>query len=248
MFLFRPKTSLLNAALLNGATDCHSHILWGVDDGIRSREDSLTVLAFYRKAGLKNLWCTPHVMEDVPNTTAALTERFEELCAAAQRVYLEEDAAARGEAVSLHLGAEYMMDNLFLSRLRKRDLLTTYEPDTVLVETSTVFPPVDLEDILSEMMGAAYRPLLAHPERYIYMERKDYRRLVARGVRLQLNLPSLAGFYGPLEKKKAQWLLEEGLYYCAGSDTHRPRQLQRMAEEKCLPKKHLPLLKQILIR
>ena len=66
----------------NGATDCHSHILPGVDDGVSDMETSLSILAAYEKLQIREVWCTPHVMEDIPNTTEGLKARFEELQAA----------------------------------------------------------------------------------------------------------------------------------------------------------------------
>jgi tyrosine-protein phosphatase YwqE len=76
MWPFSTQRSLEEAGILRGWTDWHSHILPGVDDGIRTQEQSLKVLAFYAEAGVTDVWLTPHVMEDIPNTPAALKERF----------------------------------------------------------------------------------------------------------------------------------------------------------------------------
>ena len=73
------RKSLQGSGVLKGAADHHSHILWGVDDGIKTPEDSLSVLAYEESLGVTYVWCTPHIMEDVPNTTEALKARFAEL-------------------------------------------------------------------------------------------------------------------------------------------------------------------------
>ena len=125
------KQSLLQSGVLQGATDRHSHILFGVDDGIRTLEDSLAVLAYDEEIGIKEVWCTPHIMEDVPNTTEALKKRFAEL------------QAAYSGPIKLHLAAEYMLDTLFEERFTQGDLLTM-EDNTILVETSTWNPPPDM--------------------------------------------------------------------------------------------------------
>ena len=65
-----------DSGVLQGAADRHTHILFGVDDGIRTLEDALAVLAVEEAAGISDVWCTPHVMEDMPNTTKVLKERF----------------------------------------------------------------------------------------------------------------------------------------------------------------------------
>ena len=70
MFGFlKPKKTIEASGLLSGATDNHSHILWGLDDGVKTQEDTLAILDLYGGLGLKTLWLTPHTMEDVPNTT-----------------------------------------------------------------------------------------------------------------------------------------------------------------------------------
>ena len=76
---FCTKKKLVNTGIFKGATDWHSHILPGVDDGIQTLEDSLDVLAYYEKIGIKEVWLTPHIMEDMPNTIEELRERYEEL-------------------------------------------------------------------------------------------------------------------------------------------------------------------------
>ena len=190
--LFGGKKSLIGSDLLRGGIDNHSHLLYGVDDGVRTLDESLSILSRMEEAGLHRLWLTPHIMEDVPNTTEGLRERFERL---------------KGEeykgGIELRLAAEYMMDNLYEERLAAGDLLLHGE-DRVLVETSTMAPPMDLFGTLRKTLSKGYRPVLAHPERYHYMRESDYRRLRQMGILFQLNLPSLIGYYGPAVQAKAR--------------------------------------------
>jgi tyrosine-protein phosphatase YwqE len=208
--LFNPKRSLIESSVLKGSTDRHSHILYGVDDGIKTPEDSLAALAFEESLGVREVWCTPHIMEDVPNTTEALKSRFEELCG----IY--------NGPIKLHLAAEYMIDTLWEERLEAGDLLLM-EDDMLLMETSTITPPFDLKGSLSTAMSAGYRPLFAHPERCRFLEVKDCEELVKMGVRLQLNIASLTGYYGQTAKVKAEALLKKDMYFAYGSDCHRVR-------------------------
>ncbi|MBR6932824.1 MAG: capsular biosynthesis protein [Bacteroidales bacterium] len=232
--LFKRRTSIIDSGYLEGGTDSHCHILYGVDDGVKTLEESLQILEWIEGLGQKEVWFTPHVMEDVPNTTEGLKERFEAL----KGVY-------RG-GLSFHLAAEYMMDNLFEERLEARDLLLHGE-DVVLVETSTWSPPIDLWGTLERMMSAGYRPLLAHPERYRYMTEADYRRLNRMGVLLQLNLPSVTGYYGLHALKNARFLLDKGWYCMSGSDCHRFKVLQAQYSNVSLDKKTLAGLRAIHI-
>ncbi len=220
--IFRRRISLRDSGVLHGSTDSHCHILPGVDDGIRTMEESLSVLALYDECGVSDVWCTPHIMEDLPNTSLQLRDRFEEL------------KSAYEGPIRLHLAAEYMLDNLFKERIASGDLLMMDE-ETVLVETSTWNPPPALYETLSDLLRAGYRPLLAHPERYRYMTEKDYEKLHAMGVRFQLNLPSIVGYYGETARKRAEWILRKGWYMKIGSDCHRyPALLKQMECDKLL--------------
>ena len=206
--IFRKRKSILSSDVLRGREDRHSHILFGVDDGLKTLEDSLEVLAYLETVGISDLWCTPHIMEDVPNSTEALKNRFAEL----QNAY-------KGP-VRLHLAAEYMLDTVFAQRLQDRDLLTM-DDDVVLVETSVWNPPTEFYAMLDDIKRAGYHPLLAHPERYRYLRDKDYEKLYSMGVAFQLNLGSLVGYYGETAETKAKMILAKGWYSHIGSDCHR---------------------------
>ena len=120
MWPFSKKTTIAASGILQGATDHHSHILPGVDDGMETIDEALRILATYEALGIKHLWLTPHIMEDIPNTPQMLTARFEEL-----------KAAYKGN-IKLHLAAEYMIDN----HLHK--LLQNHCPSCVRGASNTV--------------------------------------------------------------------------------------------------------------
>ena len=396
MWPFSKKRTIAQSGILAGYTDHHSHILPGVDDGVESMDEALRILATYEAAGVKELWLTPHIMEDIPNTPDKLRARFAELT-----------ARYKG-SITLHLAAEYMIDNHLRSLLMnchsvtnncpsfqrgtsnagsiaqgvketttklrpalegrwheqgevtegsstnnnspsfergtsnagsiaegvketttklrpalegrwheqgevtegsstnnnspsfergtsnagsiaegvketttklrpasegrrqersevtegsstnnncpsfnegqrggalhgkraqetalchfepKGEISTTKEEllpigtkgNHLLVETSYFNPPMRLHETLRQIKSLGYHPLLAHPERYMYMDEEEYIRLHQEGVKFQLNLPSICGGYGNTVKKRAQWLLKKGLYDVIGSDTH----------------------------
>ena len=260
---FSKKTSITD--LFAGTTDHHSHILPGVDDGVESIDEAQNILATYERLGMKELWLTPHIMEDIPNTPEKLRTRF-----------LELKAAYKGN-IQLHLAAEYMIDNHLRKLLQETTKLRpalegrwheqskvtegdkTTEPqgeislnspsfqkreypkgegdrnpkqdfphllpigkkrDHLLVETSYFNPPMRFKETLKQIKSNGFHPLLAHPERYMYMDNDEYRELHDEGIRFQLNILSLAGSYGKAVKKRAEWLLAHDLYSVAGSDLH----------------------------
>ena len=125
MWPFNKKYSLLDSNIFNGWTDRHSHILPEVDDGIRTMDDALAVLEYYEKLGVKEVWLTPHIMEDVPNEPAELKERFEELLYEYnKRREDNSEICTTNSELKLHLAAENMIDSLFVKRLEAGYLLT----------------------------------------------------------------------------------------------------------------------------
>lgn len=208
-FSYRKRISLADSGIFQGFTDWHCHLLPGVDDGVQTMEETLQVLSLYEQLGIKEVWLTPHIMEDMPNTTTLLKARFGELKAAYQG------------SITLHLASENMLDSLFEERLEKNDLLPLGKDGKhLLVETSYFNPPMGLNNILLRIKSKGYTPVLAHPERYNYMDASDYHQLKGLNVKFQLNLFSLVGAYGTAVRKKAGWLLKNGFYNLAGSDTH----------------------------
>lgn len=226
----KQKQSLAESGVLKGMTDRHCHVLFGVDDGIKTIEDSLAVLAFDEEVGITEVWCTPHIMEDVPNTTQALRERFEQL------------RQAYSGPIRLQLAAEYMLDTLFEERFKAGDLLTM-EDNTILVETSTWNPPPDMTGTLRNIQKAGYRPLLAHPERYRYLDDAGYERFHKMGIHFQLNAGSLVGYYGETAMRKAHDLLAKGWYSEIGSDCHRLASIKEQYARATLTKDVIARLK-----
>lgn len=196
--------------MFNGFTDWHSHILPGIDDGIQTLEESLATLELFEANGIKKVWLTPHIMEDCPNTTEQLRERF---------AYLLENYKG---GIELKLSAENMLDSLFEKRLKCGDLLTIGDEGRhLLVETSYINPPFGMDGIIDDIKSKGLTPVLAHPERYRYMADDDYHRLKEKGVLFQCNYVSLLGGYGEMVRKRLEWLLKQGYIDLTGSDIHR---------------------------
>lgn len=217
MSLFAHKKPLSD--LFRGYVDFHCHILPGVDDGVQTFEDSARILSIYSELGVEKVFFTPHVMEDVPNRPEELQKRFAEL-----KEYLKTEGVS---APVLELAAENMMDSLFMQRLASKEVLPLpLRGKSLLVETSYYNPPLNMHDILFQVKSNGFFPVLAHPERYMYMDSKDYDSLKNSDIRFQLNLSSLSGFYGELAQKKAENMLKKGYYDYVGTDLHRLSMLE----------------------
>ncbi len=231
MWLFGKKKSLRQSGIFNGFTDWHSHILPGVDDGIRTMDESLAALRQYEELGVKRIWLTPHIMEDIPNTPEELRKRYDEL-----------RSAWKG-SIELRLAAEHMLDSIFEERLESGEVMPLGDNgEYLLVETSYYNPPMGLDDMLDKIKSKGFYPVLAHPERYRYMDEDDYRSLKERGVLFQMNYASLVGGYGETSRKKAEWLLKNGMIDFLGSDLHRVENISRTVDSSPRKNEYIDLI------
>lgn len=234
MWPFSNKKPLSRSGIFAGFTDPHCHLLPGVDDGVETMDETLAILSRYESLGVAEVWLTPHVMEDMPNTPLELRRRFSLL-----------RDAYKG-SVTLRLASENMLDGLFVERLREGELLPWgREGNRLLVETSYYTAPVNFRGLLEDTKKKGFFPVLAHPERYMYMTLEDCRRLRQEGVELQMNLFSLFGMYGVRARKNAMRMLDEGLYGYVATDLHSFDTLETALHEK-LSTKTIEQIKQIL--
>ena len=233
MWLLSNKIPVADSGILDGFCDWHCHLLPGVDDGVQKTEETLQILEEWELLGVKEVWLTPHIMEDYPNSPDDLRKRREEL------------TTRYTGRVKLHLAAEHMMDGLFTKRLEQNEVMPIGSAGKgLLVETSYYTPPINLRKVIDSVRAKNFEPLLAHPERYQYMDRQHYRHWKEKGVLFQLNLPSVVGAYGPEVQRKADWLLKEGMYDYCGTDIHSIDQLGLFLNSE-INKKTVKLVKKL---
>ncbi len=214
-----PSWALLGA-------DMHSHFLPGIDDGAKNIEDSLNLLRAMANMGYTDIITTPHVMIDYyPNTTQTIQTAL----LAAQNVLKENNIN-----IKLRAAAEYYIDDYFISLIEKEPLLTI-QKNEVLVEFSMLFEPPMLGQALFSLQTNGYKPIIAHPERYMFFHRdlSKFSDLKDRGFLLQLNLLSIAGYYGQNIKMVAEQLLAKGLYDYCGSDAHHEKHVGVLRAMAC---------------
>lgn len=222
-----PSTEAQPLATLGA--DMHSHLLPGLDDGAETVEHSLDLLRELRRLGFRKLIMTPHVMGDFyKNTPEGIRSALAELRAAA-------DTAGLGD-VALECAAEYYLDEWLGRKLADGTELLTFggERRYLLFETSFLNEPFNLHSTIFDLQAAGYRPVLAHPERYVYYYGRftELEKLRQQyGVLLQLNLNSLAGYYSPAARQVAEKLIDSGLIDFVGTDTHHLRHTAALAKK-----------------
>ena len=202
-------------------TDIHSHLIPGIDDGSKTMDESIEMIEEFSALGYTKLITTPHIMSHrYPNTSTILIDGLEQL---------KKELVARHIEMEIEVASEYYLDDTVMELIEKRDILTFGE-NYMLFEMSYVQPLHHLEEMIFEMKVAGYRPVLAHPERYVYMhdDFDKYRRLKEKGVLFQVNIPSLGGYYSKPIQKVAKKLAEEGMIDLVGSDCHKMAHLHAL--------------------
>jgi len=234
MSLFNKKKSILTADLLSETIDIHCHILPGVDDGCTTFSEAVTALRRFYELGVRRLYLTPHIMSEYPhNNAASLNKAF---AAFTQQLASE----LINDVPHLKLAAEYMLEPDF--ETHKKQGLMTFNDRFVLVETSYLSPPIALASIINQLIADDYKPILAHPERYAYMDFCDYSALRDDGVQFQLNFFSISGIYGKTTQRKAVELLQNGFCHFVGSDFHQLAHYERAVKELSLTSKQIASL------
>lgn len=204
--------------------DIHNHLLPGVDDGFSNAADSLRAIRTMAEEGCREIVFSPHMNPDVyPDINE---DDF-------RRVYDEFNAQIPQDwGVKTSLAAEYMVVRGFEKRASDPNALLKHPDGSVLIEMSYYFRSDNLEDTIFELTLAGYKPIIAHPERYLYMadDLHDYAKWRDMGCRFQLNLMSLSGMYGPQSVKIMRHLFKEGFYDMVATDLHSNAQLQRILD------------------
>ena len=198
--------------------DIHTHVLPGIDDGSEDMEMSLEMLSIAAESGVHTLVTTPHC--NIPDEYDNYAD--ESLAALWRR--LESSAAQAGIPIKLCRGMEIFATEDLPELLSEKRVWTINDTRYFLVEFSFGEDPDFCMQILSECRDLGFLPIIAHPERYFFLQDDPalaYEFCVS-GYGLQVNKGSLLGSFGPVPKRTADLILDHGLCACVASDAHRP--------------------------
>ncbi len=223
--IFKKKEPWVSFDLSFLGADIHSHLIPGIDDGSKSIDDSITLGRGLQELGYKKIVTTPHIMSDyyrntpkvVKNGLAEIKKAFSE-----NNINLKIDAAA-----------EYYIDYDFIQKIGKEELLT-FGDNYILVEFSFVDLPRVINEAFFNLQTNGYKPVLAHPERYMYWHANPNGLfdLKNRDILFQTNLLSLMGFYGVGSAKMAEVLINNSMVDWLGTDLHNLNQLELLKNLK----------------
>lgn len=203
--------------------DIHAHLLPGVDDGADTLSESLAMIRRAQQQGFQGIILTPHFYPD--NDMASGIDKNK-----IRLQELKQAVRAAGLEIFLFLGNEVFYSQDTLEQLEKGDYTTLNNSRYLLVETMrhsldcysfTVF--------LNQLRLRGYIPILAHPERYEFIQNDPniLVRLIQDGNLAQLNLLSLIGHYGSDAQATAEILLTHNMVHFLASDAHATKAYER---------------------
>lgn len=208
--------------------DMHCHVLYGIDDGSKTLENSVEMLRTAERVGFQGVVLTPHYMS-YTNFISPVSENKKRLKALRNAIKEE------GINLMLFLGNELYYEPDLLNMTEGREFTTINKSDYFLVETMRHDSNVEhLQDFLYRLQTKGYRTILAHPERYDFVQ-DDPNVLIdfmEKGTYMQINMLSLIGFYGSRAQATAQIMLDHNMVQFMASDAHRVKSYEKM-EEAC---------------
>ena len=224
MFFLKKNKAILKDIIPSDFTDIHSHLLPGIDDGAKDIQETLYLVNSLKNFGFESFTTTPHTFTGFYNNTKAGIQETE---VETKKILIENNIHNHFKAAS-----EYLLDDHFISLCKKGEVLTLKD-DLVLVEMSYLNAPIHLYDLLFEMQLAGYKPVLAHPERYMFYHKRldEYQRLKNAGCHFQLNLLSTVGYYGNEVMQVADQLLKTNLIDFVGSDVHHKKHIESFSKK-----------------
>ena len=235
--LFKSKPTL-KELIPEGYVDIHSHILPGIDDGPKNPKESIKLISEMGKMGFSKIIATPHTYPGLyDNTKESIKNSFEIV-----QNKLRND-------IIISYASEYMLDVSIIDKSRNKKLLCIKD-NYVLVEMSFFSQPLELHEIIYEVLSNGYKPILAHPERYLfYNSLKEYYKLKKFGCLFQVNLLSATDYYGKRERMVLDMLLKNEMVDFIGSDIHNEQQIlcfndkirknDKNSFEECLEKNNI---------
>lgn len=208
------------------SVDIHSHLLPGLDDGVQSFEEAEAIILRFQKLGYTKLITTPHVMSDFfKNTSEGILAKLAEL-----RQWI----AAKNINMEIQASAEYYLDEELFKKIETNVPLLTFGKNQFLFETNFMTEPLNLKEFIFLATTKGYKPVLAHPERYLYLQ-SDFSKaedLLNRGLLFQLNVSSISGYYSKAAQTTAQKLIDKGWIHLIGSDCHNLQHIQLFEETR----------------
>lgn len=195
--------------------DIHSHILFGVDDGAQTLDDSLAMLRLAAATGTTDIVATPHANSRYPFDPQRNRALRDEIVAAA--------TAAALPIPRIHLACDFHLAAVNIeAALRDSKDFTVNGGPYLLVELPDLFNATVMDEVLRQLASASLIPVITHPERNPVLQKEPeiVARWTSRGYRTQLTAMSLTGGFGSPARDAAWRFLRAGHAHIVASDAH----------------------------
>lgn len=205
--------------------DIHTHILPNIDDGARNIDETISLIKEAKNAGFDSIVLTPHYKEGFYETDIPEREMWQKA--------VTDNLHNKNINIDLYLGNEIELSENIIHLLEEGKASTINNTSYVLFEMPLNYEPEQLYRLIYEMEQCKIVPILAHPERYTFVQEEPelIYDLIERGVLMQANYGSIIGQYGEKAQFIVRKFLENNMIHLLGSDAHRPNTIyKRMSE------------------
>ncbi|WP_432363797.1 tyrosine-protein phosphatase [Sporosarcina sp. UB5] len=194
--------------------DMHTHLLFGVDDGPETIEETLALINKAQEEGITDMIATSHAFH--PQYDVHHSEVM------SQTTLLKDVMKEAGLDVNIHPGQEIRLTEDIIDKLDNNELLTLANSNYLLLELPSHTIPAYTVNVIQALLERDITPIIAHPERNRAIAEKPERleRLVRHGATSQITAGSVSGHFGKNRQKLALQLIEANLVHTYGSDVH----------------------------
>lgn len=191
--------------------DIHSHIVYGVDDGAQTIEDSIALLEMAVESGTTDIVATPHSDLKYNYDADLIKERIAEI------------QARVGDKIRIHKGCDF---HLFYDNIENckedKSRFTINGHRYLMVEFADLSIPKTIDTIFREMLDRDITPVITHPERNRLLMKRvpDMVQWIRSGCLIQVTANSLTGRFGKLAQEAAHRLMRQNMVHFIASDAH----------------------------
>ena len=199
--------------------DIHSHIVFDVDDGPSTIEESLALIGESYRQGVRTIVSTSHRRKGMFETPEdKIFANFSQV---------KEAAEAKYEGLKILYGGELYYSSDILEKLERGQVPKMNNTRFALIEFSMTTPWKEIHEAVNKVLMLGVTPIIAHIERYNALENKEdrVRKLINMGCYTQINSAHVlkAKLFGDKYrkfKKRARYFLEKNVVHIVASDMH----------------------------
>ena len=202
--------------------DMHSHIIPTIDDGPQELKETIEMIKEAKQVGFKSIFMTPHYLTHYYEPSIKELENW--------KGKIEEEKEIIKTGIKLYSGLEIYVSDSIIDNYNKNKLLTLNYSKYMLIELPINASINYFDNIVFFLQSVSIVPILAHPERYIYIQKNPnlIQEYIKRGILIQSNFGSILGLYGKSAKKVLKKMLRKNQVHFLGSDAHKPNSIYPM--------------------